>query len=209
MITACICKLFKHPLTNVSPICVLSQLPQLLKMIGAKSGEGISFSSVILELAAISTTVAYSVAKSFPFRLFNDSCFHSVLLSLYDYSIILICINLSFPFQCMGRRTFPSHANSLCGISDAFVWELCVAGVELRGRLYGNDGRSCRRFCPSSCHNYPSSPQHTHNDCFQSKFSRCKKILKLDNYKQKILFMMKYFSSLWPEIFWSESELWP
>ena len=37
-------------------------------MIGAKSGEGISLSSVMLELAAISTTVAYSVAKSFPFR---------------------------------------------------------------------------------------------------------------------------------------------
>jgi len=54
---------------------VLVKLPQLLKMIGAKSGEGISLSSVMLELAAISTTVAYSVAKSFPFSAWGEGLF--------------------------------------------------------------------------------------------------------------------------------------
>jgi len=57
---------------------VLVKLPQLLKMASAKSGEGISLPSVLLELAAISTTVAYSVAKSFPFSAWGEGLFLAV-----------------------------------------------------------------------------------------------------------------------------------
>lgn len=44
------------------------KLPQILKLIGARSAEGLSFNSVLLELFAITGTMAYSIAKSFPFR---------------------------------------------------------------------------------------------------------------------------------------------
>lgn len=44
------------------------KMPQILKMIGAQSAEGLSFKSVLLELLAITGTMAYSIAKSFPFR---------------------------------------------------------------------------------------------------------------------------------------------
>lgn len=44
------------------------KLPQILKMMGAKSGEGLSFQSVLLELLAITGTMAYSIANKFPFR---------------------------------------------------------------------------------------------------------------------------------------------
>jgi mannose-P-dolichol utilization defect protein 1 len=54
---------------------VLVKLPQVIKMMGARSGKGISLSSVILELAAISATVAYSVAKSFPFSAWGEGLF--------------------------------------------------------------------------------------------------------------------------------------
>lgn len=55
---------------NFFPNCFLTvKLPQILKLLGAKSAEGLSFKSVLLELLAITGTMAYSVANNFPFRL--------------------------------------------------------------------------------------------------------------------------------------------
>jgi len=68
---------------------VLVKLPQLLKMIGAKSGEGISLSSVMLELAAISTTVAYSVAKSFPFSAWGEGLFLAMQTACVGFLTLL------------------------------------------------------------------------------------------------------------------------
>lgn len=45
------------------------KLPQILKLMGAKSAEGLSFKSVLLELLALTGTMAYSIANKFPFRL--------------------------------------------------------------------------------------------------------------------------------------------
>ena len=45
------------------------KLPQIFKLLGAKSAEGLSFQTVLLELLAISGTMAYSIANKFPFRL--------------------------------------------------------------------------------------------------------------------------------------------
>nr|XP_029502591.1 mannose-P-dolichol utilization defect 1 protein-like [Oncorhynchus nerka] len=47
---------------------VMVKLPQILKLMGAKSAEGLSFNSVLLELLAITGTMTYSIANSFPFR---------------------------------------------------------------------------------------------------------------------------------------------
>lgn len=51
------------------PSFLLVKLPQILKLISAKSAEGLSFNAVLLELLAISGTMAYSIASKFPFRL--------------------------------------------------------------------------------------------------------------------------------------------
>jgi len=74
---------------------ILVKLPQLLKMIAAKSGAGISLSSVLLELAAVSTTVAYSVAKAFPFSAWGEGLFLCLqtagvgfLTLLYESSLV-------------------------------------------------------------------------------------------------------------------------
>jgi len=84
---------------------VLVKLPQLLKMAGAKSGEGISLSSVLLELAAISTTVAYSVAKSFPFSAWGEGLF------------------LALQTACVGFLTllFETSATSATGFGVAYA----------------------------------------------------------------------------------------
>lgn len=54
------------------------KLPQILKLTGAKSAEGLSFQSVLLELLAITGTMAYSIANKFPFRLGNDQIISEV-----------------------------------------------------------------------------------------------------------------------------------
>lgn len=54
---------------------VLVKLPQILKLIGAKSAEGLSFNSILLELFALTGTIAYSIVNSFPFSAWGESLF--------------------------------------------------------------------------------------------------------------------------------------
>lgn len=54
---------------------VLVKLPQILKLMGAKSAEGLSFKSVMLELLAITGTMAYSIANKFPFSAWGEALF--------------------------------------------------------------------------------------------------------------------------------------
>lgn len=50
-----------HPLSPV-------KLPQVFKILGAKSAEGLSLQSVMLELMALTGTMVYSITNNFPFR---------------------------------------------------------------------------------------------------------------------------------------------
>ncbi|KAM8881550.1 mannose-P-dolichol utilization defect 1b [Synchiropus picturatus] len=54
---------------------VMVKLPQILKLIGARSAEGLSFNSILLELLAITGTMAYSIAKQFPFSAWGEALF--------------------------------------------------------------------------------------------------------------------------------------
>ncbi|XP_077445532.1 mannose-P-dolichol utilization defect 1 protein-like [Stigmatopora argus] len=54
---------------------VMVKLPQILKMMSARSGEGLSFQSVLLELLAIGGTVVYSVSNHFPFSAWGEGLF--------------------------------------------------------------------------------------------------------------------------------------
>ncbi|XP_053118237.1 mannose-P-dolichol utilization defect 1 protein isoform X2 [Hemicordylus capensis] len=51
------------------------KLPQIVKIMRAKSGEGLSFHSILLELLAITGTMAYSIANSFPFSAWGEALF--------------------------------------------------------------------------------------------------------------------------------------
>lgn len=50
------------------PIFPPVKLPQIFKILGAKSAEGLSLQSVMLELTALTGTVVYSITNNFPFR---------------------------------------------------------------------------------------------------------------------------------------------
>ncbi|CAI5677398.1 unnamed protein product [Oreochromis niloticus] len=73
---------------------VMVKLPQILKLLGAKSAEGLSFKSVLLELLAITGTMAYSVAKNFPFSSWGEALF-----------LMLQTVTIGFLIQHYGKRT--------------------------------------------------------------------------------------------------------
>ncbi|XP_023653350.1 mannose-P-dolichol utilization defect 1b [Paramormyrops kingsleyae] len=54
---------------------VMVKLPQVCKLIGAKSAEGLSFNAVLLELFAITGTMAYCIAHKFPFSSWGEALF--------------------------------------------------------------------------------------------------------------------------------------
>ncbi|XP_073903076.1 mannose-P-dolichol utilization defect 1 protein isoform X2 [Castor canadensis] len=51
------------------------KLPQVLKILGAKSAEGLSLQSVMLELMALTGTMVYSITNNFPFSSWGEALF--------------------------------------------------------------------------------------------------------------------------------------
>ncbi|CAK6437711.1 unnamed protein product [Pipistrellus nathusii] len=54
---------------------LLVKLPQVLKILGAKSAEGLSLQSVMLELVALTGTMVYSIVNNFPFSSWGEALF--------------------------------------------------------------------------------------------------------------------------------------
>ncbi|XP_023287374.1 mannose-P-dolichol utilization defect 1 protein-like, partial [Seriola lalandi dorsalis] len=73
---------------------VMVKLPQILKLMAAKSAEGLSFKSVLLELLAITGTMAYSIANKFPFSAWGEALF-----------LMLQTVAIGFLIQHYGGRT--------------------------------------------------------------------------------------------------------
>ncbi|TDG99939.1 hypothetical protein EPR50_G00199450 [Perca flavescens] len=73
---------------------VMVKLPQIIKLMGAKSAEGLSFQTVLLELLAITGTMAYSIANKFPFSAWGEALF-----------LMLQTVAIGFLIQHYGGRT--------------------------------------------------------------------------------------------------------
>ncbi|XP_023153241.1 mannose-P-dolichol utilization defect 1b [Amphiprion ocellaris] len=73
---------------------VMVKLPQIIKLMGAKSAEGLSFKSLLLELLAITGTMAYSIANKFPFSAWGEALF-----------LMLQTVTIGFLIQHYGGRT--------------------------------------------------------------------------------------------------------
>lgn len=54
---------------------LLVKLPQIFKLLGAKSAEGLSLQSVMLELVALTGTMVYSITNNFPFSSWGEALF--------------------------------------------------------------------------------------------------------------------------------------
>lgn len=73
---------------------LMVKLPQILKIAGAKSAEGLSFNSILLELLAITGTMTYSIANSFPFSAWGEALF-----------LMLQTVTIGFLVQHFGGHT--------------------------------------------------------------------------------------------------------
>ncbi|XP_044039149.1 mannose-P-dolichol utilization defect 1b [Siniperca chuatsi] len=73
---------------------VMVKLPQIIKLMGAKSAEGLSFKSVLLELLAITGTMAYSIANKYPFSAWGEALF-----------LMLQTVTIGFLIQHYGGRS--------------------------------------------------------------------------------------------------------
>lgn len=57
---------------------LLVKLPQILKILNSKSGQGISLLSVTLDLTAITIHASYNYLKQFPFSAWGDASFMAI-----------------------------------------------------------------------------------------------------------------------------------
>ncbi|CAM4719177.1 unnamed protein product [Caretta caretta] len=73
---------------------LMVKLPQVFKILGAKSAMGLSFHSILLELLALTGTMVYSVANGFPFSAWGEALF-----------LMLQTVTIGFLTQHFGGRT--------------------------------------------------------------------------------------------------------
>lgn len=66
----------------------LVKMPQLVKIMGAKSGEGISFMGVLLELIAMTFSAAYAFANRFPFSAWGETLFLMLVTAVIGYLVL-------------------------------------------------------------------------------------------------------------------------
>ncbi|XP_059160381.1 mannose-P-dolichol utilization defect 1 protein-like [Physella acuta] len=67
--------------------CIV-KLPQIVKILQAKNGQGISLLSVSLELVAISASWAYGKGHQFPFSAYGEALFLAIQTSLTAYLVL-------------------------------------------------------------------------------------------------------------------------
>ncbi|XP_055345994.1 mannose-P-dolichol utilization defect 1 protein-like [Paramacrobiotus metropolitanus] len=65
------------------------KVPQIMKLLGSKSGAGISLTSVFLEMFALTTTLVYSVHYQFPFSAWGESLFLMLETALIAILVLL------------------------------------------------------------------------------------------------------------------------
>jgi mannose-P-dolichol utilization defect protein 1 len=80
---------------------LLLRVPQIIKILAAKSGEGISFASEVLALVSIFSSMAYGYYKDFPVSSYGDSYFLYIqgiiilsLISYYQKKYLIILVTL-------------------------------------------------------------------------------------------------------------------
>lgn len=87
---------------------VLVKVPQIIKILNAKSAEGISIISVLLDLMAITFHISYSYVKGFPFSAWGDGTFLAIqtsiiasLLFLYGHKSALRSVVFCVIYSCI------------------------------------------------------------------------------------------------------------
>ncbi|XP_071988034.1 mannose-P-dolichol utilization defect 1 protein-like [Engystomops pustulosus] len=73
---------------------IMVKVPQIVKIVGSGTAEGLSFQAVLLELLALSGTMVYSITYSFPFSSWGEVLF-----------LMIQTLVIGFLIQHLGGRT--------------------------------------------------------------------------------------------------------
>lgn len=96
---------------------ILVKVPQIVKILNAKSADGISIYSVLLDLLAITFHISYSFVSGFPFSAWGDGTFLAIqtaiiaaLIYLYGHksglrSVVFIITYAALTYVLMGGST--------------------------------------------------------------------------------------------------------
>lgn len=102
---------------------MLVKLPQIIKIVGGKSGAGISVTGTSLELLAAIITVAYNFLKAHAFSSYGDSYFITLQNSLIGFLVFYY-----------GRAKFRAFAYMIAALSATGV--LCYGVMPLDSLWY-------------------------------------------------------------------------
>ena len=109
------------------------KVPQLLKIVQARSGAGVSFIAYALETAALLVNLAYSTRSHFPFSTYGETA----LISLQNIAITLLVLHYSK--QDGAAAAFVAAIASACYalFSDNIVEMKSLAWLQAGGGILG------------------------------------------------------------------------
>jgi mannose-P-dolichol utilization defect protein 1 len=64
------------------------KLPQVFKLLGSGSAEGLSLLGILLELIAVTLNGGYSFASGFPFSAYGEAIFLSLQTSIIAFLVL-------------------------------------------------------------------------------------------------------------------------
>ncbi|XP_053425930.1 mannose-P-dolichol utilization defect 1 protein isoform X2 [Nycticebus coucang] len=113
-------RLLNPALLILSPV----KLPQVFKILGAKSAEGLSLQSVMLELVALTGTMVYSITNNFPFSSWGEALF--LMLQTVTICFLIMHYRAQTVKAVAGSNQLPQweHRSALSHHSLSVVWGL-------------------------------------------------------------------------------------
>ncbi|XP_034845400.1 mannose-P-dolichol utilization defect 1 protein isoform X1 [Mirounga leonina] len=88
---------------------LLVKLPQVFKILRAKSAEGLSLQSVMLELMALTGTMVYSITNNFPFSSWGEALF--LMLQTVTICFLVLHYGGQTVKAAPGRHELPERAH--------------------------------------------------------------------------------------------------
>ncbi|XP_057571540.1 mannose-P-dolichol utilization defect 1 protein isoform X2 [Hippopotamus amphibius kiboko] len=103
---------------------LLVKLPQVFKILGAKSAEGLSLQSVMLELVALTGTMVYSITNNFPFSSWGEALF--LMLQTITIAFLVLHYRQETVKAAPGSHQLPqwAHWPALSHHSLSALWRL-------------------------------------------------------------------------------------
>ncbi|XP_019520403.1 PREDICTED: mannose-P-dolichol utilization defect 1 protein isoform X4 [Hipposideros armiger] len=110
---------------------LLVKLPQVFKILGAKSAEGLSVKSVMLELVALTGTMVYSIVNNFPFSSWGEALF--LMLQTVTICFLVLLYRGQTVKAAPGSHQLPqrTHGPALSHHSLFAFWGLPGANLHL------------------------------------------------------------------------------